>query len=153
MKIPYFLARTYALFIRYEIATWNFNKNQNRPKGAPTGAAQRLFEFHDDPCFAIFLYPHGIKDSFIHQISVQVISCFNACCLRLPYIFNFLYTWHLFQPNTQREFYRCEWNSEDFCAHFLLGSPDISYFISTDFDRNQLLWPTCNQDLPAVASI
>ena len=34
-----------------------------------------------------------------------------------------------------------------------LGSPDISYFISTDFDRNQLLWPTCNRDLPAVASI
>ena len=40
-----------------------------------------------------------------------------------------------------------------FCVHFFLGSPDISYFISTDFDRNQLLWPTCNQDLPAVASI
>ena len=40
-----------------------------------------------------------------------------------------------------------------FGVHFYLGSPDISYFISTDFDRNQLLWPTCNQDLLAVASI
>ena len=26
-----------------------------------------------------------------------------------------------------------------FGLHFFLGSPDISYFISTDFDRNQLL--------------
>ena len=26
-----------------------------------------------------------------------------------------------------------------FCVHFFLGSPDISYIISTDFDRNQLL--------------
>ena len=40
-----------------------------------------------------------------------------------------------------------------FCVHFFLGSPDISFFISTDLDRNQLLWPFCNQDLPAVASI
>ena len=40
-----------------------------------------------------------------------------------------------------------------FGVHFFLGSPDNSYFISTDFDRNQLLWPTCNQDLLAVASI
>ena len=29
-----------------------------------------------------------------------------------------------------------------FGVHFFLGSPDISYIISTDFDRNQLLWPT-----------
>ena len=46
-------------------------------------------------------------------------SCFNACCLRLPYIFNFLSTWHLLQSNTEAhwsyflvrdlsaEFYRC----------------------------------------------
>ena len=40
-----------------------------------------------------------------------------------------------------------------FGVHFFLGSPDISYFISTDSDRNQLLWSTCIQDLRAVASI